>query len=266
MSSSIHSAIEVGHAARAASTSQARSHRWQWSRWIRVSFIGSPFGGVQSVGGRRIEYGHSAGTRIAMAVSVFDLFKIGIGPSSSHTVGPMRAAAPFRRAAWLKNAACWRAYRARARRAVRLAGAHRPRPRHRQGGAAGPGGRLARTRSTPTSIPAALDAHPQREAPAPAAAAHGSPSTRRPTWSCNKRQKLPFHSNGMRFTAYDADGDELLPRATTTRWAAASWSTTTRRPKTASCADATAAAATRSPPATSCCERCHDARPVASPA
>ncbi len=27
-----------------------------------------------------------------MAVSVFDLFKIGIGPSSSHTVGPMRAA------------------------------------------------------------------------------------------------------------------------------------------------------------------------------
>ena len=26
-----------------------------------------------------------------MAISVFDLFKIGIGPSSSHTVGPMRA-------------------------------------------------------------------------------------------------------------------------------------------------------------------------------
>lgn len=30
-----------------------------------------------------------------MAVSVFDLFKIGIGPSSSHTVGPMRAAHAF---------------------------------------------------------------------------------------------------------------------------------------------------------------------------
>ncbi|WP_106182767.1 L-serine ammonia-lyase [Candidatus Pandoraea novymonadis] len=30
-----------------------------------------------------------------MAVSVFDLFKIGIGPSSSHTVGPMRAAMLF---------------------------------------------------------------------------------------------------------------------------------------------------------------------------
>ena len=30
-----------------------------------------------------------------MAVSVFDLFKVGIGPSSSHTVGPMRAAFLF---------------------------------------------------------------------------------------------------------------------------------------------------------------------------
>ena len=32
-----------------------------------------------------------------MAVSVFDLFKIGIGPSSSHTVGPMKAACLFAR-------------------------------------------------------------------------------------------------------------------------------------------------------------------------
>lgn len=30
-----------------------------------------------------------------MAVSAFDLFKVGIGPSSSHTVGPMRAACSF---------------------------------------------------------------------------------------------------------------------------------------------------------------------------
>lgn len=32
-----------------------------------------------------------------MAVSVFDIFKVGIGPSSSHTVGPMRAALMFTR-------------------------------------------------------------------------------------------------------------------------------------------------------------------------
>ena len=30
-----------------------------------------------------------------MALSVFDLFSVGIGPSSSHTVGPMRAAHRF---------------------------------------------------------------------------------------------------------------------------------------------------------------------------
>jgi L-serine dehydratase len=33
-----------------------------------------------------------------MSLSVFDLFKIGIGPSSSHTVGPMKAAAMFAQA------------------------------------------------------------------------------------------------------------------------------------------------------------------------
>ena len=30
-----------------------------------------------------------------MAISIFELFKIGIGPSSSHTVGPMLAAQQF---------------------------------------------------------------------------------------------------------------------------------------------------------------------------
>ena len=30
-----------------------------------------------------------------MAISVFNLFSVGIGPSSSHTVGPMRAARQF---------------------------------------------------------------------------------------------------------------------------------------------------------------------------
>ncbi|MEO1328604.1 MAG: L-serine ammonia-lyase [Pseudomonadota bacterium] len=34
-----------------------------------------------------------------MPISVFDIFKIGVGPSSSHTMGPMSAAARFRREA-----------------------------------------------------------------------------------------------------------------------------------------------------------------------
>ncbi len=32
-----------------------------------------------------------------MTISAFDLFTVGIGPSSSHTVGPMRAAGMFAR-------------------------------------------------------------------------------------------------------------------------------------------------------------------------
>src|SRR3546814_19272872 len=35
-----------------------------------------------------------------MTISLFDLFKIGVGPSSSHTVGPMVAARRF--AEWLE--------------------------------------------------------------------------------------------------------------------------------------------------------------------
>ena len=30
-----------------------------------------------------------------MALSIFDVFKVGVGPSSSHTVGPMIAAVRF---------------------------------------------------------------------------------------------------------------------------------------------------------------------------
>src|ERR1700736_1863987 len=33
--------------------------------------------------------------KVPMSLSVFDIFKIGIGPSSSHTMGPMNAARGF---------------------------------------------------------------------------------------------------------------------------------------------------------------------------
>ncbi|MDO5719872.1 MAG: L-serine ammonia-lyase [Actinomycetaceae bacterium] len=39
--------------------------------------------------------GHTKPAKLARPLSVFDLFRIGIGPSSSHTVGPMRAAHAF---------------------------------------------------------------------------------------------------------------------------------------------------------------------------
>ena len=49
-----------------------------------------------------------------MAVSTFDLFKIGVGPSSSHTVGPMRAAARFVQKWLLENGNLERTARVRA--------------------------------------------------------------------------------------------------------------------------------------------------------
>jgi L-serine dehydratase len=78
-----------------------------------------------------------------MAVSVFDLFKIGIGPSSSHTVGPMRAARLFACCDLQHDgllAAAPRACKATCTARWR----HRQGPWQRQGGAAGPGRPRAR--------------------------------------------------------------------------------------------------------------------------
>ena len=41
-----------------------------------------------------LAYCHSTGKNMS-TISIFDIFKIGIGPSSSHTVGPMKAAREF---------------------------------------------------------------------------------------------------------------------------------------------------------------------------
>ena len=79
-------------------------------------------------------------------ISVFDLFKIGLGPSSSHTVGPMKAAAAFADALAARRRAG--AGRKRARHALRLARLHRQRPRHRQGGDARPQRRAAGKRQS----------------------------------------------------------------------------------------------------------------------
>ena len=45
-----------------------------------------------------------------MSISVLDLFKIGVGPSSSHTVGPMRAAYDFVHSGGFSEAAVQEAF------------------------------------------------------------------------------------------------------------------------------------------------------------
>ncbi|KAF1684398.1 L-serine ammonia-lyase [Pseudoxanthomonas broegbernensis] len=144
-----------------------------------------------------------------MAVSTFDLFKIGIGPSSSHTVGPMRAAARFVQHRLAEPGLLPAVHRVRAEVFGSLAltgrghgtdtalllGLEGQRP-----DAVDPDaipGMLARIRADKTLrlAPDRLVAFDEKR-----------------DLALNKRQKLPFHTNGMRFTAFDAQGQVLATR------------------------------------------------------
>ncbi len=144
-----------------------------------------------------------------MAVSVFDLFKIGIGPSSSHTVGPMRAAARFG-TRWLdENGILDRVARIR----VELYGSLALTGRGHGTDKAillGLEGELPDT-VDPDLIPARLE-RIRGSGRLNLLARRDIVFDEKRDLVFNKRQKLPFHSNGMRFSAYDADGNELATR------------------------------------------------------
>ena len=143
-----------------------------------------------------------------MAVSVFDLFKIGIGPSSSHTVGPMRAACKFahalEREGVLENVA---------RLKLELFGSL---------------GHTGRGHGTDKAVLLGLEGHmpnavdPDHIGPritdiyssgtALLLGRHELAIDLRRDMVFHKRQTLPYHSNGMRFEAFDADGNSLLRR------------------------------------------------------
>ena len=76
-----------------------------------------------------------------MKTSIFEIFKIGVGPSSSHTVGPMRAARRF--VLDLKERGLLDSGGAGAGGVVWLAGADGTRPPNGPGDAAGAVGRGA---------------------------------------------------------------------------------------------------------------------------
>jgi L-serine dehydratase len=143
-----------------------------------------------------------------VAISVFDLFSIGIGPSSSHTVGPMRAALTFAQGL-ADDGVLSDVGRVR----VELFGSL---------GATGHGhgsdravilgllGESPETVDTATVGPQAaavreseivelLGRHPARMAD--------------DDLKLHRRESLPFHPNGMKFFAFDAD-DALLRERT----------------------------------------------------
>jgi L-serine dehydratase len=144
-----------------------------------------------------------------MAVSTFDLYKIGIGPSSSHTVGPMRAAARFV-SHWLaENNALTRTARIRAEvfGSLALTGRGHGTDKAVLMGLEGHWPNAI----DPDVIPAALE-RIRGEKQIRLLGLHPVAFDEKRDLIMNKRQKLPFHTNGMRFTAFDAEGSEIATR------------------------------------------------------
>ena len=144
-----------------------------------------------------------------MAVSIFDLLKIGIGPSSSHTVGPMRGAARFVEH-HLKDAGLMdRVVRVRAEvfGSLALTGRGHGTDKALMLGLEG----HEPNRIDPDIVPATLERIRGEKALLLGGIKRIGFEEKRDL-VMNKRQKLPFHTNGMRFTAYDAAGAEIATR------------------------------------------------------
>ncbi|MFE3495662.1 L-serine ammonia-lyase [Streptomyces sp. NPDC059175] len=143
-----------------------------------------------------------------MAISVFDLFSIGIGPSSSHTVGPMRAARMFARR--LKNEGVL---------------AHTTTVRAELYGSLGATGH---GHGTPKAVLLGLEGNSPRTVDVETAdeqverirsskrinvlGVHEIDFDADEDLVLHRRKALPYHANGMSLRACDADGGTLLEK------------------------------------------------------
>lgn len=144
-----------------------------------------------------------------MAVSTFDLFKIGIGPSSSHTVGPMRAACRFAHRWLAESGDLARTARVRAEvfGSLALTGRGHGTDKAVLMGLEGHWPNAI----DPDVIPEAL-ARIRGEKKLRLLGSHEIGFDEKHDLIMNKRQKLPFHTNGMRFIAFDANGATIATR------------------------------------------------------
>ncbi|WP_407278029.1 L-serine ammonia-lyase [Aromatoleum evansii] len=143
-----------------------------------------------------------------MAISVFDLFKIGIGPSSSHTVGPMRAAQVF--ATGLKESGLLaRVGSVKAELFGSLGATGK-----------GHGSDKAVLLGLEGEAPDLVDtdlvegklARIRGEQRLHLAGEHPIPFVEREHLVMHRRQSLPYHPNGMRIAAFDAAGETLVSK------------------------------------------------------
>jgi L-serine dehydratase len=140
-----------------------------------------------------------------MAVSVFDLFKIGIGPSSSHTVGPMRAARSFAlRLQADGQLAATRGLRVELYGSLGATGKGHGSDKAVLLGLAGHEPDSVDVEAVPRMLLEMRDARSIR-----LLGTHVVPFDEKTDLVFNRRESLPLHSNGMRFTALDAAGVTL---------------------------------------------------------
>ncbi len=144
-----------------------------------------------------------------MAVSTFDLYKIGIGPSSSHTVGPMRAAARFVEH-WLDEPGRLHdvaRMRAEVFGSLALTGRGHGTDKAVLMGLEG----QWPNKIDPDMIPGALE-RIRGDKQVQLGGSHAIAFDEKRDLVMNKRQKLPYHTNGMRFTAFDANDEVIATR------------------------------------------------------
>jgi L-serine dehydratase len=143
-----------------------------------------------------------------MTISVFDLFKVGIGPSSSHTVGPMRAAAMFAASLDTDGLLCDVA-RVRAELFGSLGATG-----HGHGSVKavvlGLSGELPDEVDPAAAQPLVDAVRDSGVLPLPGTG--GVACDVDDDIVLHRRKRLPFHSNAMRFAALDASGCELSAR------------------------------------------------------
>jgi L-serine dehydratase len=143
-----------------------------------------------------------------LAISVFDMFTIGIGPSSSHTVGPMRAARSFAQAL---EAGGTLGLTARVKAELFGSLGHTGR-----GHGSDRAVLLGLCGDAPETVdPESVDARVEtirREGALALLGRHSVPWREPDALVFHRRQTLPGHPNGMRFTAYDREGQPLCAR------------------------------------------------------
>jgi L-serine dehydratase len=137
-------------------------------------------------------------------ISIFDIFKIGVGPSSSHTVGPMKAARAFALALAQDKLPVKQID-------VRLYGSLAFTGRGHGTDSAillGLGGADPATIDPDAMEPTLRRIHDKKELTVPGIGTLAFDPATRLTFDFD--EELPRHTNGMRFTAMDANGKQLL--------------------------------------------------------